>query len=210
MDLFIKNYYEYNKKTKHPVKAVCLLYDDHTGNTSRGVARANRDWGDQFFKRHGRQLAKGRALEALQKGEDIYNKNGFLEGEFDPVLSEKERKILFPLEWDAVKVTPEKWEEWTTPEDGKVTVADLPPATIVTLERPCKLYDECPYQKCIGEGAVCWGRTCADYEPEEEFVFIQPPGTDDHWNMIDCDINVVNEAGEVTQEKFSELNKEEQ
>jgi len=89
-----------------PIETVCLISkeipcttlpeDAVTLKVVRGRAVCNRNY-DQPVKSVGRQLAKGRALECLQREEDVISRKGgmsFVQAEYNPILTQMERKIL--------------------------------------------------------------------------------------------------------------------
>jgi len=91
--LEIRTYYKRNKANV-PIEARCLILDPVTMDISRGRAKCNREAGDFPWKKHGRHISKGRALEAMQYRDDILNKTGFKEGEYNPALTDFEKQLL--------------------------------------------------------------------------------------------------------------------
>ena len=125
----IKVYYNRDKHNK-PVEAVCLIR--HKKNVARGIARCNMDF-EHPVKMFGRQLAKGRALECIERKRDLVNKDsGFVMARYNPVLCEMEASMLY----GAIPTPPRVY-----PLVERVRAIDTKAAEFLDTMRDCSMFN---------------------------------------------------------------------
>ena len=101
-----KFYYYRDELIREPLVTVCIL-EDEDGEVAKGIAICS--FKDMPNKKIGRAIAKGRALHSFENGTfgeirreeaaDVLNfvnypQTSTFKGEFDPILSEFEEKLL--------------------------------------------------------------------------------------------------------------------